>query len=48
MLPITIFNFFPSRKVYHAGFETDVDLTDDMILEDKALLKVVQDEQQFR
>ncbi|XP_029847006.3 uncharacterized protein LOC8050653 [Ixodes scapularis] len=34
--------------VYHAGFETDVDLTDDMILEDKALLKVVQDEQQFR
>ncbi|KAM7286355.1 uncharacterized protein ISCGN_030177 [Ixodes scapularis] len=34
--------------VYHAGFETDVDLTEDMILEDKALLKGVQDEQQFR
>ncbi|KAG0444249.1 hypothetical protein HPB47_014004, partial [Ixodes persulcatus] len=34
--------------VYHARFETDVDLTEDMILEDKALLKVVQDEQQFR
>ncbi|CAN7999372.1 unnamed protein product [Ixodes hexagonus] len=34
--------------VYHAGFGTDVDLTEDMVLQDKAQLKVARDESQYR
>lgn len=34
--------------MYHAGFETDVDLTEDMVLDDKARVKIMQHEQQFR
>lgn len=45
--PVSALSYL-SFKVYHAGFGTDVDLMEDMVLQDKAQLTVVQDASQYR
>ncbi|XP_029844490.2 uncharacterized protein LOC115327577 [Ixodes scapularis] len=34
--------------IYHAGFDTDVDMTEDVVLENRARIKIRMDEAQFR